>query len=284
MSTRRDVLWALGAAAASLGLPRRVTAAAGKTVAPSTLRGIGVQLYLLRAAMRDNPEATIARIAALGVREIEWWGDYGRTPQQLKALLDAHGLRSPAVHVDANALRPDRLEATLASAAAMGQRHVIVPSTNRGERSVEGYTALARLLGTAGRAGASRGIRAGFHNHDYDLAPLGDSTLWDVLARESDPSVVDLELDCYWAYKAGHEPLQVIRRYGARITHLHIKDSGGPPAHEMRDAGAGVIDWKAVIDAGTALGVRHAFVEHDAPADAWASAEAGVQHLKALGY
>lgn len=254
------------------------------TTVPVALEGIGVQLYLLRGSMRDDPEGTIARLAGMGVQEVEWWGDYGRTPAQLKALLDTHGLRSPSVHVDASALRPDKLEATLASAAVMGQRHVIVPSTNRADRSVDGYTDLARLLSAAGRAGAARGIRTGFHNHDYDFAPLGDTTLWDVLARESDPDVVDLELDCYWAFRAGHEPLHVIRRYGRRITHLHIKDSGGAPAHEMRDAGSGVIDWKAVIDAGTALGVRHAFVEHDAPADAWASAEAGVQHLKALGY
>lgn len=290
MTTRRSFISAFGAAAAGLTLPPSLLAScrprsdAQTGEAPTALGGIGVQLYLLRGAMQRDVEGTLARIAELGFREVEWWGSYGRSAVELKALLDKNGLTSPAVHVDSRELAPDRLEATLARAEAMGQRWVIVPSTNPPQRNTEGYTALAQLLSAAGRAGASRGIRAGFHNHDYDFAPRDGGTLWSVLARESDPSVVDLELDCYWAFKSGHDPLAVLRAHGNRIAHLHIKDSMGPPAHTMVDAGAGVLDWKAIIDEGTARGVRHVYVEHDSPADAWDSASAGLGHLKALGY
>lgn len=248
------------------------------------LTGIGVQLYLLRGAMQRDVEGTLARIAELGFREVEWWGNYGRSPEALRTLLDRNGLTSPAVHVDTRDLAPERLSRTLASAEAMGQRWLVVPWTDAAQRTTEGYTELAQLLSMAGRAGAPRGVRAAFHNHDFDFAPRDGGTLWEVLARESDPAVVDLELDCYWAFKSGHDPLAVLRAHGNRIVHLHIKDSMGPPEHRMVDAGAGVLDWKAIITEGTARGVRHVYVEHDSPADAWESASAGLGHLKALGY
>lgn len=284
MTTRRDFLAGVGATAAASLLPPKAWSSMTTSPSRGQLAGIGVQLYLLRQAMQADVEGTIARIARMGFREIEWWGSYGRSAEELRRLLDQHGLRSPAVHVDARALQPEQLEATLDRAAAMGQRWVIVPSTNPPERSAEGYAALGRLLSAAGQAGASRGIRTGFHNHDYDFAARDGDILWDVLARESDPAVVDLELDCYWAFRSGHDPLAVLRAQGNRIVHLHIKDSMGPPAHRMVDAGAGVLDWRAIIDEGLARGVRHVYVEHDSPADAWTSAAAGLGHLKALGY
>ncbi len=281
MTTRRDLLRTLSAVALGATLPRALHAAA----APSrALDGIGVQLYTLRAAMRNDPEGTLARIASIGFDEIEWWGEFGRTPAQLRALLDQHGLRAPAAHIDPRDLQPDRLPALLERARVMGHRHLIVAWTAPAQRNPDDFKRLAALLSEAGRTAASAGIRTGYHNHDFEYAPVGDSTLLDLLIAESDPAVVDFELDCFWAFKAGHDPLVGLRRHAARITHLHIKDSAGPPTHRQVDVGAGVMDWKAIIDLATAGRVRNVFVEHDEPADAWATVSAGLAHLKRLGY
>jgi sugar phosphate isomerase/epimerase len=285
MPTRRDVLKSLGGAALASLAPLPLTAMAPQRRAGATaLAGVGLQLYTLRNEMRRDPEATLTRIAELGYTEIEWWGDWNRTPAHLRDTLDRLGLRSPAAHVDPRSLEPERLAATLEQARTMGHEHLIVAWTPPNQRTPQQFKQLVKLLNEAGRQAASVGIRTGYHNHDFEFAPAEGGTLWELLLRETDPAVVDLELDCYWAFKAGHDPIALLRTQGHRITHLHVKDSAGAPAHTQVDVGAGVIDWKTLLAEGIARRVRHAFVEHDDPADAWATLSAGRKHLRDLGY
>lgn len=296
-TTRRDLLRTLGAASLSAAvvgvLPRALRGATrglpfdapfGSASESRALAGLGVQLYTLRAEMRRAPDATIARIATLGFDEIEWWGDWDRSPAQLRALLDRHGLRAPAAHIDPRDLQPSRLSALLDKAQLMGHRTLIVAWTPPNQRSADDFKRLGALLSEAGRTAARVGIRTGYHNHDFEFAADGDRTLLDTFLAESDPAVVDLELDCFWAYKVGQDPVALLRQHSARITHLHVKDSSGPPRHRQVDVGAGTLDWKEILDTGIAGRVRHAYVEHDEPADAWATVSAGLGHLRSLGY
>jgi sugar phosphate isomerase/epimerase len=283
MTTRRELLLALGAVGAHALLPGSAQAAAARALGTAPLSGIGVQLYMLRQEMRRDPEATIGRIAALGFAEIEWWGAWERTPVQLRALLDRHGLRSPAAHIDPAELTAARLPALIERAEIMGHETLNVAWTPPAQRDVEGSKRLAALLSQAGRTAARVGIRTGYHNHESEFADLGGQNPWEILITESDPAFVTFELDSFWAYKAGQDPRAIIERHAARITHLHLKDSSGAPEHRQRDVGDGVIDWKAILETGAAHSVQHAYVEHDDPVDAWASASASLAHLRALG-
>lgn len=285
MTSRRDFLLALGATA----LAPALVGAGGRSGVTGrrlpALSGVGVQLYMLRAAMRADPEATLARIAELGYDEIEWWGSWGRTPAQLRATLDANRLRSPAAHVDPRELAADRLPATLETATTMGHRTLIVAWTAPDQRrNADDWKRVAERLNEAGAAAASAGIRTGYHNHDFEFTRFGDRTGFDILVAETDPRYVDIELDCFWALKAGHAPQVLLRRHRDRIALLHLKDSAGPPSHEQRVIGAGVIDWKALLATAVAQRVAHAFVELDDPADAWAEAREGRVHLRTIGY
>ena len=289
MKNRREMLRLLGATGLALTLPRALRAEgpmlgelAGRT--RDALQGVGVQLYTLRNEMRRDPEGTLARIAEIGFSEIEWWGEFGRTPQQLRALLDRHRLRAPAWHLAPEQLEAARLDETLRTAEAMGHRHLIVAWLPAQQRNADGFKRIGELLSNAGRRLATAGIRTGYHNHDFEFARIGNETVWDVLLANTDASVVDLELDCFWAFKAGHDPIAMLQRYRDRITHLHIKDSAGAPEHRQVDVGAGVIDWKRLLEVATAGRVKHVFVEHDEPADAWATVRAGREHLRTLGY
>lgn len=283
MTTRRDFLLAMGASALAPAALHAMTAPAGPTAAP--LRGVGVQLYMLRNEMRADPERTLARVAQLGFTEIEWWGQWGRTPAQLRAALDANGLRAPSAHYGLGALQPAQLPRTLEDAAVMGHTTLVVASTESSENAT--LAAWQRTIATiseAGRVARAAGIRTGYHNHDFEFQPFEGSNRLERFLAESDPAVVDLELDCYWAFKAGHDPIAFLRRHAARVTMLHVKDSTAGPAFEQRDVGAGVIDWRTLLATATAGRVAHAYVEHDAPADAWATAAAGRAYLRTLGY
>lgn len=289
MPTRRDFLLALGASA----LVPSISTAMGCAPAsderasplPRALGGVGVQLYMLRAQMRADVEGTLARIASTGYTEIEWWGNWGRTPAQLRALLDSHGLRSPAAHIDPRDLERDRLPALLDAAAAMGHKSLLVAWTPPEQRrSADDWKRVAETLNVAGTSAAAVDVRTGYHNHDFEFQRFGDQSGFEILVDETDPNFVDIELDCFWAFKAGFQPLALLNAHKARIKYLHLKDSSGPPAHEQRDIGAGVIQWKPIIETGLANRVTNVFVEQDDPPDPWASAVAGREYMRTLGY
>lgn len=286
MISRRDLLLALGASALAPAFATAACAAPeGRTRNAPALRGVGVQLYMLRAQMRTDPEGTLARLAELGYDEIEWWGDWSLGPKQLRAVLDRHGLRSPAAHIDPRDLGEDRLPALLDRAATMGHQSVLVAWTPPEQRrTADDWKRVAATLNAAGAKAAAQGVRTGYHNHDFEFQRFGDKSGFEILVGETDPNYVDIELDCFWAFKAGFMPLSLLQAHKDRIKYLHLKDSSGPPAHEQRDIGSGVIQWKPLLDVALANRVTSVFVEQDDPADPWAAAKAGRDHLRALGY
>lgn len=293
MGTRRDFLLALSAGALAPTVARAAGAhdAAARAArlldhsATAPLSGVGVQLYMLRAAMKADAAGTIARISRLGYREIEWWGNWDNTPVELRGMLDANGLTAPSAHIDPRDLGPERLPALLDAAATMGHKSLLVAWTAPDQRkTADDWKRTAALLSAAGERAARSGIRTGYHNHDFEFARLGDRTALEILLDESDPAVVDLELDCFWAFKAGQDPLALLKRHASRITMLHLKDSSGAPQHAQRDIGTGVIAWQPLLATAVAQRVTNVFVERDDPADAWESARAGREYLRTLGY
>lgn len=284
MTTRRDFLSTIGAGlGAAFAAPACARPTLAAAVAPP-IAGIGVQLYMLRDAMRADPERTVARIAELGYREIEWWGNWGRTPEQVKAMLSANGLTAPSSHIDHRALTPERLPALLDAASTIGHRTLVVASTPSNQRATDDWKRMAQLLSDAGNAAKSRGIRTGYHNHEYEFAMHDGRTALDLLMAESDPAVVDLEVDCFWAYKAGVDPTGLIRKHRDRVTMLHLKDGDGSPEKRETELGSGVIEWRALLTVALSQRVQHVFVERDAPPDAWVSARAGREYLRTIGF
>jgi sugar phosphate isomerase/epimerase len=289
MTTRRDFLLALGASALVPSLSSAAGCAAPRDETDSTgplpLAGVGVQLYMLRAQMRADPEGTLARIAQLGYTEIEWWGNWGRTPKQLRATLDANKLTSPAAHIDPKDLSPERLPALLETTTTMGQKSVLVAWTPPEQRrTADDWKRVAETLNVAGASAGAVGIRTGYHNHDFEFQRFGDRSGFEILLDETDANLVDIELDCFWAFKAGFQPLALLNAHKGRIKYLHLKDSAGEPDHRQRDIGAGVIQWKPILDTALANRVTNVFVEQDDPADPWASAVAGRAYMTSLGY
>jgi sugar phosphate isomerase/epimerase len=288
---RRTFLRALGAAtgAALLGpvaaCASRASAAAATAGPPADAARagmrLGIQLYTVREAMARDADATLATLRAIGYRDVELAGTYGRTPAAMRTLLDRHGLAAPASHVPIEELRaaPERV---LDDAATLGHRWVIVPWLDQRERTADGYRRVAAELTRWGRLARGRGIAVGYHNHDFPFAPLGDTTGWDILLSETDPTLVTLELDVYWMTKAGRDAVDFLSRHPGRVALLHAKDATAAPERRMVDVGAGTLDFARLLREGARAGVQGVFVEHDDPADALASARAGHAHLRPL--
>jgi sugar phosphate isomerase/epimerase len=282
MTTRRDFLATLGAA---LGATSLAACASNGQAAESrrTLGRVGIQLYTLRSLLAKDFEGTIAKVAGIGYKEVEFAGYYNRTPAQIRSVLASNGLTTPSSHIGLPAT-DDAWKRAVDEAKVIGHEWAIIPWLDAAMRkNGDDYLKFADRLNRLGTIAHGAGLRFGYHNHDFELKPNGDvGRGLDILLKNTDPALVDFEMDIFWVVKAGGDPLDYLARYPKRFPLMHVKDATAAPALAMTDVGKGTIAFATIFKKNTAL--QHAFVEHDEPADPLASATASYNHLATLQY
>ncbi|MDA0329296.1 MAG: sugar phosphate isomerase/epimerase [Gemmatimonadetes bacterium] len=238
---------------------------------------IGVQLYTVRNEMAANADATLATIAEIGYAEVELAGLYGMTAREMRAKLDAVGLRAASSHHGIDEVRSG-WERTLAAAQELGQSQVVVPGLPGNERSAEGLRRIAEDFNRAAEAARAAGLRFGYHNHEWEFRPLEDGSVpMELLLDGTEAELVDWQMDIFWTVHGGGDPARAIRARSGRVTSVHVKDRTA--AGDMVDVGDGIIDFSRLIPLAEGLGLRHAFVEHDQPQDALASVRRSFRHM-----
>jgi sugar phosphate isomerase/epimerase len=243
---------------------------------------VGVQLYTVREAMRQNMERTLEQVARIGFKEVEFAGYFGRSAKDVRALLDANGLTAPSAHsADLNSIR-NRLTQLLDDASVIGHRYVVCASLPRSEMTADGYKRVAAEFNRAGEIASRQGIKIAFHNHDGDHVPLGSTTGFDILLAESDPRYFSVQMDLFWTVKGGKDPLDYFAKHPGRFYSVHVKDMAAGGA--MVDVGAGSLPFGKYFAQSKQAGIEHYFVEHDTPADPMASIAASYHSLSQLEF
>jgi sugar phosphate isomerase/epimerase len=266
MQNRRNFLATLGVAA--LGLASRDAAAATEILASKKkLKRVGLQLYTVRDLMKADVPGTIAKVAAIGYKEVEFAGYFGHTPAQIRELLHRNGLTSPSTHLSFDSLESG-WEKQLDDAKAVGHHWATIawiPEEKR--KTLDDWKRHAALFNRAAEQAKRAGLRFAYHNHDFEIRPIDGTRPLDLLLSSTDPKLVDFEMDLYWVVFGGGSPLDFFRRYPKRFPMVHVKDSAGPPDNKMVDVGQGKIDFRQIFAQSDRAGIKHYFVEHDQPAD-----------------
>ena len=242
---------------------------------------ISLQLYTVREeTARDMPE-TLRKISEIGYPAVEFAGYGNLTPQDLKMVLDDLGLRTTGAHVPLDSWeRPERV---LTDMQALNCAHAILPSAPPERRQDEASVAsLAEDLNRWGELCRREGVAFSYHNHDFEFAPLGTTTMWDVLVRETDPEQVGLELDLYWIKYAGTDPETVLRDVGDRVSLLHLKDMAPDDTLSDLPVGEGTLPWNELLRVAEAAGVQWFIAEQDNPRDALEDVKTSLQYLRGL--
>lgn len=279
---RRDFLGVLGAAA--------VSGKAGwlKNFLPdrfSKLGKIGIQLYTVREELAKNVEGTLARVAEIGFKEVEFAGYPDGTAQSLRKILDRHGLQAVSSHVDIQRLRAD-WDRTLDQAITVGQHFIVVPSVPEEEsRTVDDWKRIAGLFNKAGETARAKGIQFAYHNHDSEFTPVESRLPYDLLLEETDPRLVQFEMDLYWITKGGQDPLKYFAKWPGRFPLVHVKDMDATPQRYFAEAGKGTIDFKRIFQKAKQAGIRHYFYEQDeVPGSPFDAAKTSYDYLRALTF
>jgi len=257
--------------------------AAGGTSGGTPIAPIGLQLYTVRDAMQRDVAGTLAHVARVGYKEVEFAGYFDKTPTEIRSILDANGLRAPSSHLGIDVLEKGGLGAAIDAAKVVGHEYLVLawlPPDRRG--SLDEYRRHAALMNRSAEQAKRAGLRFAYHNHDFEFEPTAAGIPYDLLLAETDPSLVQMELDLYWTVRAGQDPLTYFARYPGRFTMVHLKDSAGAPEHQMTPVGRGTIDFARILSRRDQAGIRHFFVEHDDAADPWASIETSYQNVSKM--
>jgi sugar phosphate isomerase/epimerase len=202
----------------------------------------------------------------------------------VRDLLDVNGLRAPSTHLDYSVIGKNWQQA-IADSLNIGHQWITIAWVDESERrTLDGWKRVADTFNTAAAEAHKHGLRFAYHNHDFEMPLMNGVRPLDFLIEHTDPSLVDFEMDIYWLVKGGGKPLDYFARYPHRFSMVHVKDAGPPPRYEMRDVGAGTIDFASIFAHSAEGGIQHYFVEHDEPADPFASAAASYAYLKQLEF
>jgi sugar phosphate isomerase/epimerase len=235
----------------------------------------GIQLYTVRASMAKDVPGTLRAIAGIGYKEVEFAGYGDHSPQQILALLNDLDLKSPSSHVDAVTMR-DNPMSLIEKATAIDNDYVTIAWLQPEDRqNLDDYKRWADVFNRAGEVCRESGIRLAYHNHEFELLPIDGQLPFDILLSETDPALVDFELDMFWVRKAEQDIVNILNRAPGRFTMAHIKDMD--EHGNMVEVGTGAIDFASILENEAATGLRHFFVEHDQPADPFKSA--AISHL-----
>ncbi len=208
-----------------------------------------LQLYSVRDFTEKDLADTMEKVAEIGYTGVEFAGFFGHSAEEVKAMLEHTGLVCTGTHSGWEDLTPTRIMDTIAYHKAIGNPHYIVPGADLG--SLEKIDRFAKVMNFAKPILEAEGISLGYHNHSHEFVvmPWG-STIHSELERRIDMA---FEIDTYWAWNAGLDPIAVLERLQHRLPVIHLKDgfAGGKGAA----LGEGKAPVKAVRDWAAAKGV-----------------------------
>jgi sugar phosphate isomerase/epimerase len=249
---------------------------------------VGLQLYTVRNLMKNDFDGTVAAVAKLGYKEVEFAGYYGKSPKEVRALLDSNGLTSPSAHHPmeappaAAAKMPnleDNLQEIIDGAHTIGQKFLVCPYLDANSRTADGYKRLADSCNRVGEATHKAGVQFAYHNHSFEFEKVDglDKLPFDYLLSQTDPKNVKVEMDLCWITVGGQDPVVYFNKYPGRFPLVHVKDwskEGSDPGGNvgavghavtghLANVGSGSIDWKNIFAHSGKAGIQHYFVEND---------------------
>lgn len=275
--TRRDLLrnTAFAAALAGLGLPALARAAGSKIP-------VGLQLYSVRKVCEKDLPGVLKAVAGFGYKGVEYAGYYGRKAEELKKLMDDHGLVCCGTHTGWGTVVGDALKETIEFNRTIGNRFLIVPGLPKDRTaSVEAVKETAKILTEQAAKAKEAGMRVGYHAHGGDFKKMENGqTEWEILFDNAGPDVV-MQMDVGNCLGGGGDPYAMLKKYPGRSATIHLKEHGGAPGAALGD---GEVKWAEVFDLCETIGKTEWYiVEHESGTDPVASVGAGFANLKKLG-
>jgi len=224
---------------------------------------MGLELYSVRNALKEDPEGTVRAVAQMGYQGVEFYAPYFDWTEvqtkQMRTLLDGLGIRCFSTHNDASYLAKEKIGRARDMNLILGSKYVVVASA-KPDPGPDGWNAVADLLNSADAELEPSGLKTGYHNHELEFTRVNGRRPIETLAKKTNPSVM-LQLDVGTCLKAGSDPVAWIRSNPGRIHSVHCKDwSPDPEKGYTVLFGEGVAHWSSILAAAEAIGGAEYFL------------------------
>jgi sugar phosphate isomerase/epimerase len=240
---------------------------------------LGIQLYTVRADLKNDYEGTLKTLHKIGLRRVQANLEMaGKPAADQRKLYDSMGFVWESIHASGPALR-DTPQATIEQAKAVGIKNITCssplyptdPKVMAQGPALDDWKHNADVFNKLGALCKAAGMSFAFHNHSREFKAIDGIPAFDTLLAYTDPALVNFEMDIGWVQAAGADPVAYLTKYPRRFTALHIKDLTGEGIpntnNKMNSAtiGAGLVDWTAVLAAARKAAVSNAYLEIEEP-------------------
>jgi len=242
--------------------------------------GIGLQLYTIRDAMMIDVPGSLKKVADIGYRYLELasYADgkfYGMAPRDFSKMVNDLGMEILSSHtqVEAQGITLENAKKMTADHAELGVKYCVQPwVVEEARKTIASFQKMAADWNKVGEIMKASGIRFGYHNHNFEFAPLeGKVPYYDVFLAELDKDLVTMELDLFWATKAGQKPVEMFKKYPGRFQLFHMKDMFTKQAPfytttgvtDFAPVGEGLINFREILAAKDTAGLKYLIVEQD---------------------
>jgi sugar phosphate isomerase/epimerase len=242
--------------------------------APSAFgQDYGLQLYSLRNQFAKDVPGTMAKVKAMGFRDVELAGTLGLSFPELIKLLAQNQLNVVSFGADFDKLSKDPKQVA-EEARSYGAKFVVcfwIPhSDDFSKADVDNAVA---VFNNAAKVIASYGMLFCYHPHGYEFKMNNnDGTLFDYMMDQLDRRYVYLEMDVFWIKQAGQDPMDLLKKYSSRFVLMQLKDRrvGTPDTNNGHGdlesdvvLGTGDVGISELIREAKKLGIKYFFLEDE---------------------
>lgn len=270
---------------------------------------IGLQLYSVRNEMERDMDKTLAAVKAMGYDYVEFAGYFGKSAEEVRALLDKHELRCVSVHQAYESFL-DEPKKNAEYLKTIGAAYCAIPWM--GLEKHKGSDAFEQTVKEIRRVSAllkEYGIQMLYHNHEFEFEKFEGKYKLDWLYEAVGLDAIRPEFDTCWVRYAGEDPCAYLKKYAAQVEVVHLKDFtakelAAGPMYELigsdakpksreenefkfKPVGSGMQDMPSILAAAEAVGAQYAIVEQDGVAEGSTElddARTSREYLKSLGY
>lgn len=251
--TRRTFLSSAAAAATTISL-----ASAQNKKIP-----IGLELYSVRSALAADPMGTVKKVAAMGYQVVEFYAPYYMwtmdQTKDMKKLMDDLGIVCHSTHNSTAAFQSANLQKTIDLNHALGGKFVVLASSINSPNPDMWKNLAVETLVPALEKFRAAGLRAGYHNHQFEFTPTPEGKRPIEILAANTPKDFMLQFDVGTCMEVGGDPVAWVNANPGRINSMHLKDWNKERGYKVL-FGEGAVPWKTLLDAAIKTGGAEYFL------------------------
>lgn len=221
---------------------------------------VAVQLYTLRDETNVDFVGVLEKVAKIGYEGVEFAGYGDISAVKMKEYLKMFGLKVFGSHIGIDILT-NKLDEEIEYNLEIGNKYIVLPGNQYGSK--DDYLRAAEKYNEIGLKCKANGLQFCYHNHAHEFESFDGEYGLDIIFKNTDPQLVKTEIDTFWVYYAGVDPLDYLSKYSGRCPLVHIKDMEAGEDKINTEVGSGIIDIKSIITVAEAAGSECLIVEQD---------------------